>query len=369
MIRWPVCVSCPAVETNHTIDLSSIAKEVGMPIARATSQANDHLEILNCLLEDDRQEDGGEIIAGLTQPQKRLPSKYFYDAYGSWLFDRICELPEYYLTRTELAILAANARAIMAFFAEAGGDLVELGSGSNRKIKLLLDAVPGAARRQLRYVPVDISESALCEASQELLSTYRDLYILGIIADFTRHLEILPPGRKLIIFLGSTIGNFTYSERLTFLRRVAQAMNPEDSFLLGLDMLKPADVIEAAYNDRQGVTAEFNKNILRNLNRWLKADFALADFEHQALFIKEKQRLEMHLRAIRPTAARLAALDLAVSCRRGETIHTETCQKFSRDQAQLDFQLAGLAATRWFTDPAGWFSLVLLQKAPGKEAP
>jgi L-histidine N-alpha-methyltransferase len=338
-----------------------------MHIEKTISQANGRLQILNCLLEDDPQKSTREIIAGMTQPQKRLPSKYFYDAHGSRLFDRICELPEYYLTRTELAILEANAPAIMAFFDESGGDLVELGSGSNRKIKILLDAVAGPARRQLRYVPVDISESALREASQELLSSYHDLYILGIIGDFTRHLEILPPGRKLITFLGSTIGNFAGSDRLAFLRKVAQAMNPEDRFLLGLDMLKPPEVIEAAYNDSEGVTAEFNKNILRNLNRRLKADFAIADFDHQAFFVKEKHRVEMHLRATRQTAAHLADLDLAVSCRPGETIHTEISQKFSREQAHREFRLAGLVPTRWFTDPAGWFSLVMLQKAPGRE--
>jgi len=338
-----------------------------MHLEKTISQADGRLQILNCLLEDDSQKSTREIIAGMTQPQKRLPSKYFYDAHGSRLFERICELPEYYLTRTELAILEANAPAIMAFFAECGGDLVELGSGSNRKIKILLDAVPAPARRRLRYVPVDISESALCEASQELLSAYRDLYILGIIGDFTRHLEILPQDRKLITFLGSTIGNFASSERLAFLQGVARVMNPEDRFVLGLDMLKPPEVIEAAYNDRQGVTAEFNKNILRNLNRWLKADFAIADFEHHAFFVKEKQRVEMHLRATRQTGARLADLDLPVSCRPGETIHTEISQKFSREQAHREFRLAGLAATRWFTDPAGWFSLVMLQKAPERQ--
>ena len=326
------------------------------------SQQNNRLQILNCLLEDDRQETGREIIQGMTQPQKRLPSKYFYDAHGSWLFERICDLPEYYLTRTELAILMENAPDIMAFFSGSFGDLVELGSGSSRKIKILLDAVDGPGLHRIRYVPVDISESALYEASQELLCIRHDLDILGIIADFNRHLEVLPKGRKLITFLGSTIGNFHSSERIAFLRGVAKVMNPEDSFLLGLDMLKPVDLIEAAYNDNQGVTAEFNKNILRNLNRSLNADFNIADFEHQAIFVKEKERVEMHLRATRETSARIADLDLTVLCRNGETIHTEICKKFSRDQAHRDFQRAGLVATRWFTDPQGWFSLVMLKK-------
>jgi L-histidine N-alpha-methyltransferase len=334
-----------------------------MQTRKKLSQQNNRLQILNCLLEDDREDAGREIIDGLTRPQKRLPSKYFYDAYGSWLFERICDLPEYYLTRTELAILKEKASEIMAFFNRDPGDLVELGSGSNRKIRILLDAVDGDNLRRVRYVPVDISGSALEEASRDLLCVYEDLDILGIIADFTRHLEVMPAGRKLITFLGSTIGNFSGPERLAFLRGVAGAMKPGDRFLLGLDMLKSPDLLEAAYNDSQGVTAAFNRNILRNLNCSLNADFNLADFEHRAVFVEEKERVEMHLKATRATAARIAALDLQVSLRPGETIHTEICQKFSRGRAQRDFQKVGLAALEWFSDHQGWFSLVLLQKA------
>ncbi len=207
--------------------------------------------------------DAAEIRQGLAGSPKRLPCKYFYDALGSRLFEEICLLPEYYLTRTEIALLARKAPAIMAFFAEAGGDLVELGSGSNQKIKLLLNGADGSFSGRVRYVPVDISPSALLESTQELLYLYEDLPILGIIGDFTRHLDILPPGRKLITFLGSTIGNFSDQERIIFLKNIAGTMNPADRFLLGLDMVKPVDVIEAAYNDSRGVTAAFNKNILQ----------------------------------------------------------------------------------------------------------
>jgi L-histidine N-alpha-methyltransferase len=334
-----------------------------MQTRKKLSHPSNRLQVLNYLLEDDRGENGREIIAGLTRPQKRLPSKYFYDAYGSWLFERICDLPEYYLTRTELAILKEKSPEIMGFFHGAVGDLVELGSGSNRKIKILLDEVAGDGLRRLRYVPVDISDSALKEASRELLYVHEDLDILAIIADFTRHLEVLPPGRKLITFLGSTIGNFSGPERIAFLRKVAAVMQPGDRFLLGLDMLKSPELLEAAYNDSQGVTAAFNRNILRNLNHSLNANFHVADFEHRAVFVEEKERVEMHLKATRATAARIADLDLQVSLRQGETIHTEICQKFSRDRAQGDFLKAGLADLEWFTDPQGWFSLVLLQKA------
>jgi len=333
-----------------------------MKLRQKTSQPSQRLEILNCLTEDPGQENGRDIVAGLTQPQKSLPSKYFYDAYGSWLFEQICALPEYYLTRTELGILEHAAPEIMAFFAEDHGDLVELGSGSNRKIRMLLDAADGFTLNRLRYVPVDISESALKEASGELLDIFPDLHIFGVIADFTRHLEVLPRRRKLLTFLGSTLGNFSRAERLRFLRNVGAIMNPEDRLVLGLDMLKSVEVIAAAYNDRQGVTSRFNKNMLRHLNRSFNGDFKMADFEHVTVFVEEKQRVEMHLRAKRQTAAQLIDLDLCISCRPGETIRTEICQKFSRADANQDFGKAGLAAVRWFTDPQGWFSLVMLKK-------
>jgi L-histidine N-alpha-methyltransferase len=326
-----------------------------------TKPPPDRLSLVNCLAETAAGEAGREILAGLSQPQKSLPSKYFYDAYGSWLFEEICRLPEYYLTRTELALLKQTAGEIMAFFSEAGGDLVELGSGSNQKVKILL-AAAGPAAGNLRYLPVDISSSALSEASWELLDLYEDLEVLGVIADFTRCLDYLPAGRKLITFLGSTIGNFTREERLAFLRRVAQAMGPGDRFVVGLDMVKPAGIITAAYNDQQGVTAAFNKNILDHLNRRMNADFAPEDFEHQAVYREELGRVEMHLRAKRATAARIADLNLTVHCQAGETIRTEICQKFSRESAGRDFRAAGLQVVRWYSDPNDWFSLAVLKK-------
>lgn len=337
-----------------------------MKLRHRITQPVERLEILNCLSEDTGQESGQDIVAGLRQPQKRLPSKYFYDAHGSWLFEQICGLPEYYLTRIELGILEEAAVDIMAFFTEDAGDLVELGSGSPRKIRILLDAADGFGLSRMRYVPVDISEGALQDACAELLDLFPDLHILGIIADFTRHLEVLPRRRKLLTFLGSTLGNFSRKERLGFLQKLAALMNPEDRLVLGLDMVKPVEIIEAAYNDSRGVTSEFNKNMLRHLNRTFNGDFKLADFEHRAVFVAEKQRVEMHLQAIRQTAARLADLDLSVAFRPGETIRTEICQKFSRADADRDFYQAGFEATRWFTDPEGWFSLVILKKAGRK---
>jgi L-histidine N-alpha-methyltransferase len=322
----------------------------------------ERLEIINCLADEGRYADAGEIRQGLSQSPKRLPCKYFYDDLGSRLFEEICRLPEYYLTSTEMAILARQAPAIMAFFAGGGGDLVELGSGSNHKIKLLLAGAGNSSVPRMRYVPVDISASALLDSAQELLYLHPDLPILGIIADFTRHLEVLPPGRKLITFLGSTIGNFSDQERSAFLKHLAASMNSSDRFLLGLDMVKPVAIIEAAYNDSRGVTAAFNKNILSHLNNAWDGDFNPDDFDHLAVFNPTRERVEMYLQATRPVSSRLAALDLPVFCRPGEVILTETCQKFSPQKARQNFLEVGLVVESWFSDPRDWFSLVILKK-------
>jgi L-histidine N-alpha-methyltransferase len=333
-----------------------------MPLAKRAALQNQRLEILNCLADDGRDDDAAEIRRGLSESPRRLPCKYFYDALGSRLFEEICLLPEYYLTRTEIALLAREAPAIMAFFAEADGDLVELGSGSNQKIKLLLNAAGNGFSGRVRYVPVDISASALLESARELLYLNGDLSILGIIADFTRHLEVLPPGRKLITFLGSTIGNFSDQERIAFLKNIASYMNSRDRFLLGLDMVKPVALIEAAYNDSRGVTAAFNKNILSHLNQAWDGDFNLEDFAHVARFNQSRERVEMYIQATRPVSARLAALDLSLICQPGEVILTETCQKFTPAKVSRDLRTAGLKVDQWFTDSRNWFSLVLLKK-------
>jgi L-histidine Nalpha-methyltransferase len=331
-------------------------------IAPLAVKLQERLEILSYLPQDASHDTGDDVVVGMLHPQKSIPSKYFYDAHGSRLFEKICRLPEYYLTRTELSILEQSAGAIMAFFTEGPGDLIELGSGSNQKIQILLNAIDSGALNKIRYVPVDICAGALHEASQGLLELYEDLQILGIIADLTKHLGFLPHGRKLITFLGSTIGNLFRKERATFLRNVAACMNPEDLLIVGLDMVKPVSIIWAAYNDSQKVTAEFNKNILNNLNCLWQADFKIDDFEHLAFYSEATERIEMHLKARQTTSARITALHLSVDCCAGETIRTEICQKFSQEGARQEFQEAGLTAVRWFTDPKNWFSVVMLEK-------
>ncbi len=290
---------------------------------------------------------------------KRIPCKYFYDARGSRLFEEICRLPEYYPTRTELSILERVGPELME--ACAHRDLVELGSGASLKIRTLLDAAGESSRTTLRYIPVDISETAVVEASADLVERYPELRVLGIVADFTCRLDVLPAERPLMFcFLGSTIGNMEQGESISFLRGVAESMKPDDSLLVGFDMVKSREVMEAAYNDSQGVTAEFNKNVLNVLNDGLGADFDPSHFDHVAFFNEAESRIEMHLRANREVRARLAAIDMEVRVEEGETIHTENSRKFTRESIGDMTLRAGLSIRKSYSDPDGWFSVVVM---------
>jgi L-histidine N-alpha-methyltransferase len=316
-------------------------------------------ELRNYMAESFYEELSNDVLTGLTAEQKCLPSKYFYDERGSMLYKQICKLPEYYLTCTELSIIEEKSEAIMEPFNR--GDLVELGSGANWKISKLIDAVNEKVEN-IRYVPVDVSESALIAASEDLLTNYPRLRVLGIVADFTCHLHVVIPNDsfKLILFFGSTIGNLSETASDDFLHSVANSMTAEDRFLIGLDMIKPKTILEAAYNDTQGVTSAFNKNVLQVINRELHADFDPSVFEHLAFFNEDKEQVEMHLEANQKTTVEIKDLDLSVELEKGETIHTEICRKFSEENAMKMFSDVGLKVERWFTDSKKWFSLVEL---------
>ncbi|MDN7025250.1 L-histidine N(alpha)-methyltransferase [Methanoculleus sp. FWC-SCC1] len=300
-----------------------------------------------------------DIRAGLSSGQKQIPSKYFYDERGSRLFEEICRLPEYYPTRTEMAILEEHAGAIMEPF--TAGDLVEMGSGANWKICRLLDAAAQPHGAGIRYVPLDVSESALQAAAEELIRMYGGLEVLGIVADFTRNLDRIPDDAdRLITLFGGTIGNFTDAEAAELLEGVSALMRRGDRFLIGMDTVKDTDLLEAAYNDARGITAAFNKNVLNVVNRELCATFDLDLFDHVAFYNETSDQIEMHLAARQAMAVEIAALDMVVEFENGETIHTEISRKFSRERAIRIFEDAGLAPQRWFTDENGWFSLVEL---------
>jgi L-histidine N-alpha-methyltransferase len=313
--------------------------------------------------------DGGErhladdVLDGLTRPFKELPPKHFYDARGSELFERICALPDYYPTRTELAILRDRAGDIVS---DAGGpaELVELGCGSTVKARLLLDAMTsngGAAR----YVPVDVSERVVLEAAEALTDTYAGLQVHGVVGDFERHLDRVPTANgdgRLVAFLGGTIGNFPPGSRRRMLREIAGLLGPGDHVVLGTDLVKDPAVIEAAYDDPDGVTAEFNRNVLHVMNRELGANFEPAAFDHVAFFDRSREWVEMRLRAQRPCRVRIADLDLDVEFAAGEELRTEISAKFTRDRLDGDYAAAGLQLSGWYTDPEDLFAVTLARR-------
>ncbi len=298
-----------------------------------------------------------DALRGLSARQKYLPSKYFYDERGSALFTAICDLPEYYPTRTEHALLDRIAPEILARCRPS--DLIELGSGDARKTRSLLDVV-GRNGRGTRYVPFDVSESMLRETAASLLAEYPWLRIHGVVGDYECHLAEIPQAeRKLVAFLGSTIGNFDTDRTRKFLRDLSTRLAPGDHFLLGTDLVKPRAVLEAAYNDAAGVTAEFNLNVLNVLNRELDADFDLNAFEHAAFWRARASQIEMHLRAKSALSVRVRKLGRSFEFRRGETILTEISRKYTRKSVSQILQGAGLRLAGWFPSPDDNFALSL----------
>jgi len=318
------------------------------------------VRIESWLSDSDERSLANDVLDGLTHPFKELPPKHFYDARGSELFERICELPEYYPTRVERAILESRAEEIVA--TTRAGELVELGSGAADKARILLDAMASAGTIA-RYVPVDVSESVVRDAAEQLVADYDDLRVHGVIGDFERHLDRVPPREpgtpRLVALLGGTIGNFRPGTRRNLLRQIAGLLGEGDRLLLGTDLVKDPDVIEAAYDDAQGVTAEFNRNVLHVINRELGADFFPEGFDHVAFFDRRHEWVEMRLRARRPCSIFVSDLGLRVEFASGEEMRTEISAKFTRRRLQDDFAAAGLRLDRWFTDPARQFALSL----------
>jgi len=299
-----------------------------------------------------------DVLDGLTRPFKELPPKHFYDSHGAELFDRICELPEYYQTRAEREILEQRAEEIAEL--TGASELVELGSGTAAKTRVLLDALSSAGTLE-RYIPLDVTESMVRSSARALVEEYPGLSVHGVIGDFERHLEHIPPalGPRVVAFLGGTIGNFPPGSRRRMLRGIARLLGAEDHLLLGTDLVKDPRVLEAAYNDAEGVTAEFNRNVLRVINRELDADFDPADFEHVAIFDEHHEWIEMRLRARRGLVATIAALEMDVRFDAGEELRTEISAKFTRERLQGDLAAAGLELVRWLTDAEQRFALTL----------
>jgi L-histidine N-alpha-methyltransferase len=298
-----------------------------------------------------------DVAAGLTASPKWLPPKWFYDDRGSVLFEQITELDVYYPTRREWEILHRRAGEIAR--ATRAETLVELGSGSSRKTQALLDALNRVGTLQ-GYVPVDVSESALVGAADALHPHYPGVDIHPMVADFEHHLDILPrDGRRLIAFLGGTIGNLDPMQRAKFFAALHASMDSGDSLLLGTDLVKDPGRLVAAYDDPQGVTAEFNRNVLRVINRELDADFDVEAFDHVALWNADDERMEMWLRARHAMRVNIAALQLGVEFAAGEQMRTELSAKFTEARVRNELDLAGMVLERWWTDKRADFALSL----------
>ena len=304
----------------------------------------------------DRGELLRDVARGLAMPQKELDPKYFYDDRGSALFERITELPEYYLTRSERKLLESEIRGVVEHLRPRS--LVELGAGSASKTRIILDAMMDV-ESDAQYVPVDVSRDFLEESARRLRDVYPSLEVTTAIGDFSRDIT-LPPLEQptLFAFLGSTIGNFEDDAAVAILSTIAAQMRPGDRFLLGADLRKDVSTIEAAYNDDAGVTAEFNLNVLRVLNRELGADFDLSSFRHRAIYDRELHRIEMHLDSTRGQTVNIPEIG-EVSIAEGESIRTELSSKYDRRAISILFRRAGLCLDDWITDEDGIFALAI----------
>ncbi|WP_370145962.1 L-histidine N(alpha)-methyltransferase [Streptacidiphilus sp. EB129] len=298
-----------------------------------------------------------DVLAGLSAPPRTLPPKWFYDDRGSKLFEQITDLPEYYPTRAEQEILARRAPEIAA--AGRAATLIELGSGSSRKTRLLLDALTAAGTLR-RYTPLDVSVSALAEAGEAICRDYPELRVTATVTDFEHDLALTDePGPRLFVFLGSTIGNLDQAQRALFFGMLRHALSADDVLLLGADLVKDPAVLVAAYDDSQGVTAAFDKNVLSVLNRELGADFDPDAFDHRAVWNADESRVEMHLVARSPQRVGIPAVGLSVDFAAGEALRTEISVKFRRESLTAELDAAGFTVRHWWTDPGARFALLM----------
>jgi len=303
-----------------------------------------------------------DVKEGLLNEPRQLPAKYFYDDHGSQLFDKICETKEYYPTRTEDSLLQDSAEAIIKHCQPE--HLVELGSGTSRKTRRLFDACE-THNCQVKYWPFDICEEIVKDASESLQDEYHWLDVNGLVGDYNAGLKHLPDfaGRSLYVFLGGTIGNFDHKEGVEFLTELRQSMSENDMLLIGADRIKDTEILNAAYNDKQGVTAAFNLNLLNVLNREVEADFDSDKFKHHAFFNQDKSRIEMHLIAKEQQTVKLQALEEEIQFEEGDSILTEISRKFTHTSLQEMLKEAGFILSKHFSPDNNYFSLVLAKPA------
>ncbi|WP_406655535.1 L-histidine N(alpha)-methyltransferase [Methanolobus sp. ZRKC2] len=302
-----------------------------------------------------------QLVTCLRSNPKTLPSMFFYDHNGSELFEQITQLEEYYPPKIEIPLLRSTARKLNHELKDC--DLVELGSGDCSKISVFLDEVPRDIRQTMVYYPVDVCKNAIEKSACNLQDKYPEMGIHGITADFLEHIEKIPGNRKrFFCFFGSTIGNLTVVKAMEFMKNLGDIMNDDDRLILGMDMVKDVSVIEKAYNDCQGVTAEFNKNILKVTNNHLGTDFDPEEFDHVAFFNEEYSRIEMHLKAKRDMEVIIPALNERIMFKKDETIHTENSHKYTVEGIKEMAKAGELSVENIFSDDKKWFSLVEMVK-------
>jgi dimethylhistidine N-methyltransferase len=309
-------------------------------------------------IDDDFAED---IAYGLTRKNKFVSSRHFYDKSGSELFDKICALPEYYLTKKETEILSVLKEDLPEYL-DGNYSVVELGSGSATKTRYIFDAL-SSRQEKIEYYPIDISD-VIKESSERLQSEFENLYITGIVDRYESGLDYLKnlAGKKIIVFFGSSIGNFDQKAALDFLRRIHSSMNDGDLFLLGVDLVKDKRVLESAYNDSRGVTAKFNLNLLYRINEVLGGDFEAGKFEHVAFYNSKEKRIEMHLESKEDQQVLIREIDLAMSLKKGERIRTEYSYKYTIPQIRRAAKRTGFSIMGMWTDKQDYFASVLLSK-------
>lgn len=332
-----------------------------MNLLESRTPSNDRNESTNFLRAIERDATIKSILAGLTSEQKYISSKYFYDELGSRLFDKITCLPEYYLTRTEIRILLDASPQIAGKLKDV--DIIELGSGDSTKITILLESILPENMVSVRYMPVDVNESAIKTLAQKLSGKFPGLRVNGIIADFETQLAMIPRcGRRLFCFFGSTLGNFSREGSRQFFSDLGKIMAPGDMFLLGVDMVKSRDVLDNAYNDSQQVTAAFNRNILNVINKRVGTNFHTELFDHIAFYNEGRSRIEMYLRARKKMEISSPYLSGNIMITEGESIHTENSHKFTNSHIESLAEAGDLEIVNIFTDKKNWFSVIKFQK-------
>ena len=307
-------------------------------------------------------DDGHEIVLGLTRRPKALSPKYLYDQRGSELFEQICDLPEYYPTRTEAAILAQHSESIVRHTGAC--ELVELGSGSSTKTRYLFDAYQ-QAELPLHYVPVDVSGEMLKASAEQLLNEYPSLSVQGLVSTYEpalRHLPATALSARMVVFLGSTLGNLDPAACDRFLAQVSQALNPGDYFLLGVDLHKDTATLEAAYNDSQGITAAFNLNLLSHLNWRFGSDFDPRQFKHVAFYNEAQHQIEIYLESQVAQSVHFQGLNLTAKFEAKERLLSEISRKFELDEMTVQLAEHRLSVRETYTDPNQWFGLILAQR-------